>query len=159
MRQAKKISIGRIFIGRILIGLVIFTNLKWLDCKSEMATRVLLVEDDNLARRNTALYLRRSQFEVDEAASGEEALHLITTIDQYDVIVSDLRMPGMSNGLDVISRQLRVSPATGCILVTAFGSQQLQEQAQALGAEYLEKPLSLADLRARIRSLISRHKT
>jgi CheY-like chemotaxis protein len=120
-----------------------------------MPTRVLLVEDDLLARRNIASYLRRSQLEVDEAADGEEAVRLITSIDAYDVVVSDLRMPGMTDGMDVIACQQRVSPGTGSILVTAFGSDQLQKKAQALGIVYLEKPLSLTVLVAQINDLIT----
>ena len=111
-----------------------------------MPTRVLLVEDDTLTRRNTAIYLRRAQFEVDEAANGEEAVRLITSIDGYDVLISDLRMPGVTDGMDVISCQQRVSPGTPCILVTAFGSAQLQKRAQDLNVAYLEKPISLPDL-------------
>jgi len=111
-----------------------------------MPTRVLLVEDDTLTRKNTAIYLRRAQFEVDEAANGEEAVRLITSIDEYDVLISDLRMPGVTDGMDVISCQQRVSPGTPCILVTAFGSAQLQKRAQDLNVAYLEKPISLPDL-------------
>jgi CheY-like chemotaxis protein len=119
--------------------------------------RVLLVEDDALTRRNTALYLRRAQIEVDEAANGEEAIRLITSIDDYDVVVSDLRMPGLADGMDVILSQRRVSPATACILVTAFGSDQLQKRAQDLDVLYVEKPVSLADLLRKItRSVIGR---
>ena len=115
-----------------------------------MPTRVLLVEDDTLTRRNTAIYLRRSQFEVDEAANGEEAIRLITSIDEYDVLISDLRMPGLNDGMDVINCQQRVSPGTRCILVTAFGSAQVQKQAQDLNVIYLEKPILLADLLSKV---------
>jgi CheY-like chemotaxis protein len=118
-----------------------------------MPTRVLLVEDDTLTRRNTALYLRRSQIEVDEAANGEEAVRLITSIDKYDVLISDLRMTGLTDGMDVINCQLRVSPRTLCILVTAFGSAQVQKQAQDLNVIYLEKPILLADLLSKVTSL------
>lgn len=123
-----------------------------------MATRVLLVEDDTVTRRNIAAYLRRSQFDVEEASNGEEAVRLITSIDEYDVVVSDLRMPGMNNGIDVITFQQRVSPGTACILITAFGSDQVQQQAHTLGVVYLEKPLSLADLLSTITSLTSAKK-
>ena len=123
-----------------------------------MPTRVLLVEDDTLTRRNTALYLRRSQIEVEEAASGEEAVRLITSIDQYDVLISDLRMKGLSDGMDVIHCQRRVSPGTVCILVTAFGSAQVQKQAQDLNVIYLEKPISLADLLSKVTTR-ARHST
>jgi two-component system, cell cycle sensor histidine kinase and response regulator CckA len=117
-----------------------------------MPTRILLVEDDALTRRNTALYLRRAQLEVDEAANGEEAIRLITSIDEYDVLVSDLRMPGGSDGIAVIACQQMVSPGTPCILVTAFGSDQLQQHARNLNVAYLEKPISLAELLNKIRA-------
>ena len=122
-----------------------------------MPTRVLLVEDDTLTRRNIALYLRRAQIEVDEAASGEEALQLIDSIDQYDVVISDLRMPGYSDGMDVISHQLQVSPRTSCFLVTAFGSGQIQQRAQELDVTYLEKPISLAHLLSEVRASAARN--
>ena len=122
-----------------------------------MPTRVLLVEDDALARRNTAIYLRRAQIEVDEAATGEEAIQFIDTVDEYDVLISDLRMPGYCDGMDVISRQLQVSPGTSCILVTAFGSAQVQQRAQNLNVIYLEKPISLADLLSSVKSSAARN--
>ena len=122
-----------------------------------MPIRVLLVEDDTLTRRNTALYLRRAQIEVDEATDGNEAIRLITSIDQYDVIISDLRMPGRVDGMDIITHQQRVSPGTLCILVTAFGSDQVQRRAQDLAVTYLEKPISLPDLRSKVTAFASRH--
>jgi CheY-like chemotaxis protein len=122
-----------------------------------MPIRVLLVEDDTLTRRNTALYLRRAQIEVDEAADGNEAIRLITSIDQYDVLISDLRMPGRVDGMEVITHQQRVSPGTLCILVTAFGSDQVQRLAQDLAVTYLEKPVSLPDLRNKVTALVSRN--
>lgn len=123
-----------------------------------MPMRVLLVEDDTLTRRNIALYLRRSQLEVDEAASGEEALRLITSIDEYDVLISDLRMSGLTDGMDVIFHQQRVSPGTACFLVTAFGSDQLQKRTQDLNVIYLEKPVSLPDLLSKITASAPRNR-
>jgi DNA-binding NtrC family response regulator len=122
-----------------------------------MATRVLLVEDDTLTRRNTALYLRRAQIEVDEAANGEEAIRLITQIDRYDIVVSDLRMPGVADGMDVISYQQKIDPDTLCILVTAFGSNQLQKRAHDRNVTYLEKPISLAELLSKVTSVTPRN--
>jgi CheY-like chemotaxis protein len=122
-----------------------------------MPIRVLLVEDDTLTRRNTALYLRRAQIEVDEAADGNEAIRMITSIDQYDVLISDLRMPGRVDGMEIITHQQRVSPGTLCILVTAFGSDQVQRRAQDLAVTYLEKPISLRDLRSKVTAFASRH--
>jgi len=122
-----------------------------------MPTRVLLVEDDILTRRNTAIYLRRAQLEVDEAANGEEAMHLITSIDKYDVLISDLRMTGVTDGLDVIACQQRISPGTPCILVTAFGSAQVQKRAEDLAVTCLEKPVSLSELLNKVTASANRN--
>jgi DNA-binding NtrC family response regulator len=109
-------------------------------------TRVLLVEDDTLTRRNVATYLRLSQFDVKEAANGEEAVRLIKAIDNYDVVITDLRMPGITNGLDVLTVQQQISPGTACVLATAFGNDHVQKQAHSMGVVYLEKPISLIEL-------------
>jgi CheY-like chemotaxis protein len=119
-------------------------------------TRVLLVEDDTLTRRNVATYLRRSQFDVAEAANGDEAVRLIKAIDNYDVVITDLRMPGMTNGIDVLMVQQQISPGTACVLTTAFGNDHVQEQAHSLGAVYLEKPISLPELLLTIRNVMPR---
>ena len=86
-----------------------------------MPIRVLLVEDDTLTRRNTALYLRRAQIEVDEAADGNEAIRLITSIDQYDVLISDLRMPGRVDGMEVITHQQQSRPVHYVFLLPHLG--------------------------------------
>jgi CheY-like chemotaxis protein len=114
-------------------------------------TRVLLVEDDTLTRRNVALYLRLSEFDVDVATNGDEALRLINGIDNYDVVITDLRMPGRTNGIDVLTVQQQISPGTACVLTTAFGNDDIQKQVYSLGVVYLEKPISLPELVSTIR--------
>ena len=74
-----------------------------------MARSVLLVEDSSLARRNIATFLERAGYQVAQADTGEDALRLLQTSGNFDVVVSDLRMPGMINGLDVLSFQSRIS--------------------------------------------------
>jgi DNA-binding NtrC family response regulator len=111
-----------------------------------MALSVLLVEDSSPARRNIATFLERAGYQVAQADTGEDAVHLIESGSNFDVVVSDLRMPGMINGLDVLSFQNRIAPHTGAILMTAFGSDQIRDQTKQLGASYIEKPLKLNSL-------------
>jgi DNA-binding NtrC family response regulator len=111
-----------------------------------MAPSVLLVEDSSLARRNIATFLERAGYQVAQADTGEDALRLLQTSGNFDVVVSDLRMPGMINGLDVLSFQSRIAPRTGSILMTAFGSDQIRDQTKELGASYMEKPIKLNSL-------------
>jgi DNA-binding NtrC family response regulator len=111
-----------------------------------MARSVLLVEDSSLARRNIATFLERAGYQVAQADTGEDALRLLQTSGNFDVVVSDLRMPGMINGLDLLSFQSRIAPRTGSILMTAFGSDQIRDQTKELGASYIEKPIKLNSL-------------
>ena len=118
-----------------------------------MGKRILLVEDDSHARRNVARFLEYSGFHVSEAENGEKAVDLIRAIDNFDVVITDLRMPGMIDGLDVLSCQSQVSPGTHAILVTGFGSKEIQLRANALGIVYMEKPLLLQNLLSAVKEV------
>lgn len=78
-----------------------------------MARSVLLVEDSSPARRNIATFLERAGYQAAQAGTGEEAVRLIQANGDFDVVVSDLRMPGMINGLDVLSFQIASSRTQG----------------------------------------------
>jgi CheY-like chemotaxis protein len=118
-----------------------------------MPATILLVEDNPLARRNMTIFFKTHGYEVLEAQRGEEALRLIRDVDNFDVVITDLRMPGMIDGLEVLRVQNEVSPGTKAILVTAYGSNQIRYQAAALGAVYLDKPVQLDDLLLHVRQL------
>mgnify|MGYP003575685525 FL=1 len=120
-----------------------------------MPATILLVEDNPLARRNMTLFFKTHGYEVLEAQRGEEALKLIRDVDNFDVVITDLRMPGMVDGLEVLRVQNEVSPGTKTILVTAYGSNQIKFQAAELGAVYLDKPVQLDDLLVHVRQLTS----
>ena len=121
-----------------------------------MARSVLLVEDSSSVRRNIATFLERAGYQVAQADTGEDAVRLIEANGNFDVVVSDLRMPGMINGLDVLSFQNRIAPHTGSILMTAFGSDQIRDQTRQLGASYIEKPIKLNSLLLEIEKRTSR---
>ena len=118
-----------------------------------MAGRILLVEDNTIARRNIALFLERAGYHVTQAGTGEDALRLVEAVDDYDIVISDLRMGGMATGLDVLANQRRLSPRAHAILMTAFGSDQVKNQATELGARYIEKPIDLSALLNEIKRL------
>jgi len=106
---------------------------------------ILLVEDDRLSRANIARYFKNAGHSVEVAADGESAIELIARI-PFDVVVSDLQLPGMVNGIDVLMQQKRASPAGAVLLITAFGAEDIKAQADSIGALYFEKPLWLPDL-------------
>jgi two-component system response regulator (stage 0 sporulation protein F) len=116
--------------------------------------RVLLAEDDPEMRELLASTLRQDGLEVIEVRDGSalldrlaEALAADGDLDGYDVIVSDIRMPGYS-ALDILAGVRRALRHTPVILITAFGDRVTHERAMRLGASAVfDKPFDIDDLR------------
>jgi CheY-like chemotaxis protein len=109
------------------------------------ADMILLVEDDRTSRRNLAAFLRLTGYEVYEAEDGEIALSLLTSM-QFDVVVSDLNLPGNLSGIDILEALRTLPRKINGILITGTGSDEIKSKAKALGAAYMEKPIQLRDL-------------
>jgi DNA-binding NtrC family response regulator len=107
------------------------------------AARILVVEDEDKLRRVIQLHLESAGFEVDQAGSAEQALALVG---MADLVITDLRLPGMG-GMELIHEiQARGVPA-GLIVMTAHGSVENAVDAMKLGAaDFLQKPFSLDHL-------------
>jgi DNA-binding NtrC family response regulator len=118
---------------------------------------LLLVDDDIEYRNSVARRFVRRGFQVQEASSGEEALDLAERR-QFDVVILDMVMPGLS-GQDVLEK-LRVShPECEVILLTGQGTIESAVQAMKKGAyDYLTKPLPLAELELLIEKAYERRK-
>ncbi|MFW6049691.1 MAG: sigma-54-dependent transcriptional regulator [Myxococcota bacterium] len=103
------------------------------------AGRVLIIDDDASFRFAIRKALRRSGFEVAEAAGGEEALAELTAAAPPDAALLDLRMEGI-DGLEVLRR--RGGSPTRIIVLTGHGTVQAAVEAMRLGAfSFLEKPV------------------
>ena len=110
-----------------------------------MSCNILVVEDEAVARKNIAFFLERAHHNVHQAETGEAAVDLISRVD-FSTVMSDFRLPGTLNGLEILKHQRERSPGKRLVLITAFGSDQVQSEAEAIGAVYMEKPLSLREL-------------
>ena len=106
---------------------------------------ILFVEDDAVSRRSIANFLRLSGYEVYEAENGEAALQLLSTM-QFDVVISDLNLPGKLNGIDILDALKTITRRIKAILITGRGSEEFKSKVNSLGALYLEKPLQLQEL-------------
>ncbi len=105
---------------------------------------ILIVDDEKNTREGLARALRRS-YEVLVAESGAMALQLLSE-KPVDVMLSDLRMPGM-DGMTLMQRALAVSPQLICILLTAYGNIETAVDAMRHGAtDFLTKPVNLEQL-------------
>jgi len=99
--------------------------------------RILIVDDDTYSRESIAAQLDE-QYEVDQAENGEAGLRKAEESD-FDVILSDIRMPGMS-GLDFLERVSITRPETRVLMITAFGEIGNAVDAMRKGAyDYLVK--------------------
>lgn len=123
--------------------------------------RILLAEDDKDMRNLLSWQLRNSGFEVIECSDGFELLdHLGTPAlsqrpDDFDLIISDIRMPGAS-GLEVLEGIHECEWYLPMILITAFGSKQTHQQADKWGAAAVfDKPFEIQDLILRIREVLA----
>ncbi|MBI5026328.1 MAG: sigma-54-dependent Fis family transcriptional regulator [Nitrospirae bacterium] len=118
---------------------------------------VLVVDDDPGIKFFFGEFLKKEGYSFDIASNGQEALDKLSS-DQYNVLLLDERMPGMS-GLEVIAKVKKVQPNALIIMITAYGSRELAMKAIQLGAyDYFTKPVDIDVVRTVIRRAMERYK-
>ncbi len=101
---------------------------------------VLVVDDDRSALESIQEILLREDHQVSVAHSAEEALEMIRAED-YGVVLTDLRMPGM-DGMDLLRTIKALRPETEVVIMTAFGTIERAVEAMREGAyDFVTKPL------------------
>ena len=105
---------------------------------------VLLVEDELLVRELASEDLSDAGFEVTQASDGDEALTHLRGGRQFDLLFTDIRMPGETDGWELAREARRLIPGLRVIYATGLG-----EAGDELASEerYVRKPYSLSDLR------------
>jgi DNA-binding NtrC family response regulator len=120
--------------------------------------RILIVDDDTslLQALPQLVALRMASVQVDTSDSALAALELIQAQD-YDAIVSDIKMPGM-DGLTLLSRIQELRPETPTLLITGHGEDELAIQALRGGAyDFIQKPIDRDYVVASLRRAIQTH--
>jgi DNA-binding NtrC family response regulator len=118
---------------------------------------MLVVEDDTDARQALAELLRRRGFAVETARDGFKALPKLTEYDP-DVLLTDLRMPGM-DGLALVRKALELDPHRVAIVMTAFGAIESAVAAMRQGAtDYVTKPIHIEHLVEVVQPLLARRR-
>ncbi|HET7729383.1 MAG TPA: response regulator [Usitatibacter sp.] len=103
--------------------------------------RVLVVDDDPVVGRSFDRVLAEKGYAVISAPDGESALERLAQED-YDVVYTDLKMPGMS-GIEVARRIKSSRPGMPVVVITGFGTPENEREAHELGTTaFLHKPLS-----------------
>ncbi len=117
--------------------------------------RILVVEDDATIRGGLRVTLELEGFVVEEAADGAEAMRILANFSP-DIVVLDLMLPGKS-GFDICRDIRSLKPDVFVLMLTARTDEASKVAGLTLGADdYVTKPFSLAELIARVRTLLRR---
>lgn len=118
---------------------------------SNLSARLLIAEDED----TLSFFLRESledatpPYEVETADSGDKALKKVLT-DKFDLMIVDLRLPGM-DGLALVRAVRQFDPFMKVIIMTAYSSPELEAEARKLGLHgYVEKPFVIEDMKTLI---------
>ena len=117
--------------------------------------RILIIDDDTAVRESIERMLRSAGYTVRTAANGEEGF-AVAKGGAFDVILSDMRMPGLS-GLEVL-KQLREQHVDSVFMImTGFGTMDTAIEAMQLGAvDFVQKPFFRDELLMRVRAAADR---
>lgn len=117
--------------------------------------RILVVDDEEIARKNLEHILKKEGYVVVTAANGMEALEKMGRSD-FDVIMTDLKMERV-NGLDLLDKARVRSPGSRVIMITAYATVDSAVEAMKKGAfHYITKPFKLDEVRGTVREAVSR---
>ncbi len=114
---------------------------------------ILIVDDDLHLRQSFDKLLSQEGHTIKTASSGEAALPLVQSND-FDLVIMDVRLPGM-NGLDTFRAVRKIEPFLPVIIMTAFGTTETAIEATKMGAyDYILKPFNIPEMLALIEQAV-----
>ena len=123
-----------------------------------MKLKMLIVDDLKDIVLTMSRYFAKHGFDVDCASEREEAEALIGA-NNYAVVITDLQLTPMrsNEGLDIVRLLHHQSPDTKAILLTAYGSKEVEKEADRYGiVAFVRKPVSLPDLHQAVQESLGR---
>ncbi len=107
--------------------------------------RILVIDDDEIARDVVVSLLAKEGFSVDSARDGLEGIAAVKR-SEYHLVITDLKMPGV-DGIEVLKSVRNLSPSSSVVILTAYGTLDNALEAMRLGAyDYITKPFKLQEL-------------
>jgi len=108
-------------------------------------SRILVIDDQRVVRQYLRMALQRAGYDVVVASDGRKGIQMLET-DEIDLVLTDLKMPYL-DGFAVLRYVQRTRRQVPVVLMTAYGSPAVEEEAGRLGAfAYLSKPFEIEDL-------------
>ncbi len=119
-------------------------------------TRVLFVDDESVIRFVTAQALRDHGFQVTEAANGDEALALFKEPDDFDILFTDVKMPGKIDGLELASMIRHLDPDIPILIASGFAL-NIKRRLGTVSSPviFIEKPYNLEKLVQTVTGLVA----
>ncbi len=112
----------------------------------DILARILIVDDEDIVLKSCLRVLQKLDFEIDTAYSGHTALDNLEK-KKYDIVVTDLMMPGM-DGMQLLEEIKKRYPDTIVIIFTGYATVETARQALKSGAfDYIPKPFTPDELR------------
>lgn len=125
----------------------------------EKPCNILIVEDEEDQRVRLKYVLESDGYKVEEAKTGDEAVEMVKG-KFYDLVITDVKMPGENDGLDVLRHVKKVSDRMEVIIVSAYGTIESAVRAMLNGAfDYIQKPIHIPELRIRIERALANRET
>ncbi|HOT45759.1 MAG TPA: response regulator [Spirochaetota bacterium] len=109
-------------------------------------TRILIIDDEDIVLKSCLRILKNEEYEIDTAYSGEEGLKK-TDEKEYDIVITDLKMPGLG-GMEVLAALRKNKPEVTVIIFTGYATVENARDALKNGAfDYIPKPFTNEELR------------
>lgn len=118
--------------------------------------KILLVDDDEWIRDSLTLYFCSEGCQLLALETAEEGIELLKR-ENYDIIISDYKLPGM-DGLTFSKKIQEIRPNSIRILITAYGSDEIVSEAMRIGIhDFIEKPFTAKTIEGSLSRLIERN--
>jgi CheY-like chemotaxis protein len=120
---------------------------------------ILVVDDNDALRRVTVRRLSNLGYRVEEAENGPKALALFDSRKRYDLLFTDIGLPGGMNGFELAEQAKRRQPSLNVLFTTGYGNDARQNDASDAPAHLLRKPYRSSELAAKLREALSDNQT
>ncbi len=122
-----------------------------------MPNKLLFIDDEDIVLRSSRRIFAGSGYEIDTAASGDQGLEMARA-GSYDVVVTDLKMPGLG-GMDVLKALRKEKPDVVVVIFTGYANVETAREALKNGAfDYVPKPFTPEELRSVVANALEARK-